>query len=143
MNEYEHHYLGTQDNGLTQELVARCIREGDQLYLVEIWVKIHDGNSQSKIKVNLPSLANKIATEESILLEGVLLDNAFMEFDEVIEPEVKAEHQLESLVNKIHQQFTEKQTNELISAAEAALSAHPTNQSIEEIVEQITKSPKS
>lgn len=144
MNEYEHHYLNGQQGNITQEVVARCKKlDNGQLFLVEIWIRTSDGASESKVKINLPALATKITNEESIILTDEALEIAYSQFDDIIEPEVKAEYELETIVNKLQKRLTEQQTNELISAAEAALSAHPTNLSIQEIVDQINKNARS
>jgi hypothetical protein len=130
----EYHYLKVVENGLTQEIITTVDNRNDNLYITELWVRTFNDTTESKIKVNLPSLAQQIQQGNSEILQDQDLKKVFDIFGEILDPDQLDEHQLDNLIASLRNKLTESQTLALIKAAELALHEHPTDQSIEDIV---------
>jgi hypothetical protein len=130
----EYHYLKVVENGLTQEIITTVQNRNDNLYITELWVRTFNDTSESRVKINLPSLAQEIQQGNSKILQDKELEKVFDIFSELLDPDQLDEHQLDNLIASLKNKLSESQTLALIKAAELALHQHPTDQSIEDIV---------
>jgi hypothetical protein len=130
----EYHYLKVVENGLTQEIITTVQNRNDNLYITELWVRTFNDTSESRVKINLPSLAKEIQQGNSKILQDKELEKVFDIFSELLDPDQLDEHQLDNLIASLKNKLSESQTLALIKAAELALHQHPTDQSIEDIV---------
>lgn len=123
------------DNSNFQVFVFRYDRNvfDQTLALIDMWLVTRHNGFQSKIKIDFDSLAEIVYHNPEKQLSDEEIDDMYHIFKDVIDEETKEDRQLEKLEKAIDLEVI-TETDRLIRAAEAALSSHPINQSIEEIV---------
>lgn len=111
------------------------------LALIDLWLYTRHGKYQSKIRIDLDLLAEQVYHNPEQQIPQEQVDELYEAFDNLIDDRVKMQRKLEILEMEVDEEIN-IETNKLIRASEAALSAHPINQTIDEIVKNLQNETK-
>ena len=127
------HYHG-KDN--FQIFVFRFDRDEESVCLLDLWVVTHQNGSQSRVHIQVGSLAENVYFNESNRMSESDVDTWFQVFDDIHSESIKNERDLEKIESIVNLTLEEEYVK-LIEASEMALAVHPINVSIDELVKSI------
>jgi hypothetical protein len=110
--------------------------EDQSLGLIDIWVLTKFGSCESKVRIDMHKVGERAYHNPDEQMTEKQVDDLYKYFDNIIDNTARSQRVLEKLENEVEDTIT-SETQRLLDAAESALSAHPINQSIDEIVENL------
>lgn len=134
-------HLHTHQNGdLHQAVLVSVTRHEEEslLQIHEICIVTHRGNTESKVRLNMEGLTDIMAVQPYGNIGDEWMPKVRDIFYEMLDEESKKEFDLQQFMGNI-QGLDE--TEQMIVASEVAVTAHPINQSIEEIVNERLQNP--
>jgi hypothetical protein len=109
--------------------------------LIDLWIVTRLNGFESRVRIDIDGLSEKVYYHPEQQMSTEEVELLYNSFDDILDEEVKVQREVEKLENEV-KLTVEQETQRLINAAECALSAHPINQSIEDIVKDIQNEVK-
>ena len=136
----EFHLHTRVDGTLHQAVLVSVTRNKEQrtLEIHEICIVMQNGNQESKTILHMEGLTDIMAIHEDGNIDPRAIPTVKSIFYEMLSEESKQEMDLQEFMGDLHGL---DETERLLVASEAALSAHPVNQSIEELVNERLQDP--
>ena len=137
--EQEEYHVYTCNGATKNVYVFRALRDNEGMAIQELWMVIEHMGQEIKIRLNLGDLAEQMANKLGGDVVPDQVDKLFEMLGDVIPTDVKIDHTIKKFERELNELTNQKISERYISAAEAAHSAHPSNLSIDEIIEQRNK----
>ena len=129
-------HLHTRVEGDLKQAILVCLTRdkiNHTLEIHEICVIINNGIAESKMSINMTNLTDVMALHENGNIDSTILPSIKNAFYDMLTPESKETLDVQEVMLDIQKLSDVEQ---LIVASDVATSVHPSNQSIEDIVNE-------
>lgn len=139
-----HRVVKSYDKNNFQIFVFKYDRdqEANSLALIDLWLITRHDTHESKVRIDLDGLAEKVFHNPKEKMTDEQVDDLYDFFDTVIDDDVKVQRDIEKLELEVNDTIQDE-TKKLILAADMAMSAHPIDLSIDEIVKNLPNETKN
>ncbi len=139
-----HRIVKSYDKNNFQIFVFKYDRdqEANSLALIDLWLITRHDTHESKVRIDLDGLAERVFHNPKEKMTDEQVDDLYDFFNNVIDDDVKVQRDIEKLELEVND-TVESETKKLILAADMAMSAHPIDLSIDEIVKNLPNEIKN